>query len=300
MTSVVIAALLSVPAIATSYEQYDRRNVAESDLYGRDFFSNDDILAVREDLEEFFGRELVDDLEERGGGIGALLSIAKGLRRAKSVTGGSGGSNNDNNNSNNNNNNGGHRRHHWFGRGLDAELDLRDFDEDLEVREPADLEALAKGIHALHKAHKAARTASQFIPQGGNGDNQRRDLDDEEVFVREPVDLEAVAKGIHALHKAHKAVSTASQFVPQGGNGDNQRRGWDDEEMFEREPVDLEAVAKGIHALHKAHRAAQTASQFVPQGGDNGNNQRRDLYDEEMFERDFDEFLTREYYDDLD
>jgi len=262
-TSVVVVALLSVPAIATSYEQYDRRNVAESDLYGRDFISNDDILAVREDLDEFFGRELVDDLEERGGGVGVLLRLAKGLRRAKSVTGDSGGSNNDNSNSNlnnnNNGNNGGHRRHRWFRRGLDAELDLRDFDEDLEVREPVDLEALEKGIHALHKAHKAANTASQFIPQGGNDNNG------------------------------------------------NQRRGWDDEEMFEREfdlevrePVDLEAIEKGIHALHKAHRAAQTASQFIPQGGNNGNNQRRDLYDEEMFERDFDEFLTREYYDDLD
>ncbi|KAF8907873.1 hypothetical protein CPB84DRAFT_1843724 [Gymnopilus junonius] len=63
-TSIVAATLLSVPVLAAASQEYERE-VAESDLYGRDFPEDDVELLTREDLEDIFGRDFVEELEER-------------------------------------------------------------------------------------------------------------------------------------------------------------------------------------------------------------------------------------------
>jgi len=78
-TSVITGSLLVVPALALSSTHYER-NVAESDLYGRDFADLDDIILTREDLNDIFGREFVSELEERSPiRIGGLVRGAKSL-----------------------------------------------------------------------------------------------------------------------------------------------------------------------------------------------------------------------------
>jgi len=83
-------------------------------------------------------------------------------------------------NSNNNNNNNNNNRREFD----EEEFDLRDFDEDLEAREPIDVEKV------LHRAHRVYR-AAQYIPTGNY--NDRRDLV-EEVFEREFDDEELLER----------------------------------------------------------------------------------------------------------
>ena len=77
-STIVATALLSVPALAMSVKQYEcvalsantpcnskytshRRDLAESDLYGRDLFSDEEAFAAREDLDaELEAREPVN------------------------------------------------------------------------------------------------------------------------------------------------------------------------------------------------------------------------------------------------
>jgi len=230
-TSVLAASLLVLPALAAPSQQYER-SVAESDLYGRDL---SETIVTREDLEEMYGREYMDDLEERSPlGIGLIFKGIKALthlgHHAPSL-----GSNNNN-----------HRREFD-----EEELNLRDLDDMMVTRE---------------------------------------DLD--ELYGRSPLGIGLIFKGIKALtHLGHHAPSL-------GSNNNNHRREFDEEELdlrdFDedleaREPVNIERI------LHHAHQA-YAASQYIPQS-----NNRRD-FEEDRFERDFDdeEFLAREYYDDLD
>lgn len=248
-STIVATALLSVPALAMSVKQYER-NLAESDLYGRDFFSDEETFAAREDL-----------------------------------------------------------------------------DAELEAREPVNPATVAHVFHLLHKAHKHAHHASGLLPNG-NQENDRREFEEEDIYgrefdvdedleAREPVNPATVAHVFHLLHKAHKHTHHASGLLPNG-NQENDRREFEDEDIYgrelnfdedleAREPVNPATVAHVFHLLHKAHKHAHHASGLLPNG--NQENDRRELEDEDifereldddLFERDFDELLTREYYDDLD
>jgi hypothetical protein len=176
-TSVLAVSLLALPALAAPAERYER-SVAESDLYDRDLANVGNIIVTREDLYEIFGREFVDDIEERSPfGLGAIFHVAKAIA-------GKVGHHSHHHipsvdlNSNNNNNNNNRREFD------EEEFDLRDFDEDLEAREPIDVEKV------LHRAHRVYR-AAQYIPTGNY--NDRRDLV-EEVFEREFDDEELLER----------------------------------------------------------------------------------------------------------
>ena len=59
-----------------------RRSVAESDLYGRDFAEEENVLLTREDLEDLFGRDFVEELEARepfGLGFVSLVAVSFSL-----------------------------------------------------------------------------------------------------------------------------------------------------------------------------------------------------------------------------
>jgi hypothetical protein len=201
-TSVLAISLLTLPVLVVSSEQYERR-VAESDLYGRDLADLEDIILTREDLDEIFGREFVTDIDERSPGFGTLFrggakvlgklgrkgaqhmhsaqhshsghrahSVIKGMNNINDAYGQAsqfnGGSNNNN------------RREFD-----EEEFDLRDFDEDLDTREPINIGMLRKIFHHAHKAEVAA----EYIPQpnnnnNNNNNNNRRDTD-EDLFGRE-------------------------------------------------------------------------------------------------------------------
>jgi len=256
-TSVLAVSLAALPALAAPSKQYER-SVAESDLYSRDLANSDDIVVTREHLDELFGREFINDIEERSPfglgmifrGVKSAVKLGKDAAHHHSHHGHmpsfGGGSNNNNNNNND-------RREFD-----EEEFDLRDFDEDLEAREPFGLGMIFRGVKAAVKLGKDAAHHSHHMPSIGGGsnnnNNNRREFDDEELSLRD--------------------------F---------------DEDLEAREPINLERL------LHHA-RKAYSASQYIPQGGsDNNNNNRRDIEDD-MFEREFDdeEFLSREYYDDLD
>jgi len=81
-TSILAIAFIAVPALAISTEQYERSyDLAESDLYGREV---DEIVEnlTREDLDDIFGRELVNDIEERSP-FGIFSAIKAAVRVGK-------------------------------------------------------------------------------------------------------------------------------------------------------------------------------------------------------------------------
>jgi hypothetical protein len=239
-TSVLAASLLAIPALAASSEQYER-SVAESDLYGRDFLDIEDALAAREQLEEFFGRELVNDMEERSPfGLGFLF---KGIKAITKIGHKAHEAHEHAENFKNN-------RHQHRREFDDEEFDLRDFDEDLEAREPGKFGAIfrvAKGLARKHGHH--AHNLEQFVPQN-NDQNQRREFDeefdardfDEDLEAREPGKFGAVfrvAKGLVRKHGHH--AQDVAQFIPQNNNQQqqNQRREFDElEDLLEREFFD--------------------------------------------------------------
>jgi len=203
-----------------SSEQYER-SVAESDLYGRDL-DLEETIATRDALYEIFGREFLDELEVRDPslfGMAAKFAVKGAAKAGKSHMGrgktrtikrigkaahrGERLSESFNNfNGQNNDNN--------YGRDFDdTDFDLRDFEEDLETREPINFGALMKiGKHVAHHADHAENIA-QYIPQGNNNNNNNYGRDfDEEVFEREFDDEELF------------------------------QREFDDEEFFEREDFD--------------------------------------------------------------
>jgi len=287
-TSVLAVSLLALPALAAPAERYER-SVAESDLYDRDLANVGNIIVTREDLYEIFGREFVDDIEERSPfGLGAIFHVAKAIagkvgHHSHHIP--SMGSNNNNNNNN-----------------------RREFDEEeLEAREPFGFGAIfhiAKGIAGKVGHH------SHHIPSMGsnnnNNNNNRREFDEEELEAREPFGFGSVfhiAKGIAGKvghHSHHHIPSVDLNSNNNNNNNNNNRREFDeeefdlrdfDEDLEAREPIDVEKV---LHRAHRVYRAAQ----YIPTGN---YNDRRDLV-EEVFEREFDdeELLEREYYDDLD
>jgi len=296
-TSVLAASLLAIPALAASSEQYER-SVAESDLYGRDFLDVEDAMVAREQLEELFGRELVNDMEERSPfGLGLLFkgikAVAKIGHKAHSA----------HDHAQNFQNNRQHRREFD-----DEEFDLRDFDEDLEVREPGKFGAAFRVAKTLvHKHGHHAQNLAQFIPQN-NDQNQRREFDeeldardfDDDLEAREPGRFGAVfraAKGF--MHKHGHHAQNMGQSMQQG-NDQSQRREFDeeldardfDEDLEAREPGRFGAVfraAKGF--MHKHGHHAQNMGQSMQQSNDQ--NQRRE-FDE------LEDLLEREYYDELD
>jgi len=181
VTSVLAVSLVVLPALAVSSKQY-QRSVAESDLYGRDLASLDDIILTREDLDEIFGREFINDFEARSPlSLGMVVNGAKAAMKLGKKAGRHSHHSDSFGSSNNNDNN--NRREFD-----EEEFDLRDFDEDLEAREPINVERV------LHHAHQAY-TMSQYIPQSNNNYGRdvdelvfERDFEDEEFFAREYYD----------------------------------------------------------------------------------------------------------------
>jgi len=261
-TSVFAVALLAVPALASS-EQFER-SVAESDVYGRDFADVDDVLVTREDLEELFGRELINDIEERD--PFGIFSIFKGIKAAVKIGKDVHKAHEAKEHLQNNNN------HHHRREFDDAEFDLREFDEDLEVREPINFGAALKGLRAAAKFGKKHHVAHHVVNHVGNNLNQQqndqqyqREFEDEEFDLRE--------------------------F---------------DEDLEAREPVNFGAALKGLRAAAKFGKKHHVAHHVVNHIGNNLNQQNDQQYqrefEDEMAERDFDdeEFFERESYDDLD
>jgi hypothetical protein len=124
-TSILAIALLAIPALAASseYEQYERSlSDIDSDVYERGFDAVDDIIVTREDLDELFGREFVNDIEERSPfGLGLLF---KGIKAAVKVGKAAHHAHSANQNHNN------HKREFE-----DDELELREEFEDVYERE---------------------------------------------------------------------------------------------------------------------------------------------------------------------
>jgi len=288
VTSVLAVSLLALPAFAAPAELYER-SVAASDLYDRDLANVADILVTREDLYEIFGREFVNDIDERSPlGLGALFHIAKGLAgKAGHHSHHHMPSVDFNNNNNNNNNN------------------RREFDEEeLEAREPRGFGSvfrIAKGF-AGKFGHKSHHHMPSVDFNNNNNNNNRREFDEEELEALEPFGFGSafrVVKGI-AGKVGHHSHHHMPSMDFNNNNNNNNRREFDEEEFDLRDfDEDLEArepinVEKALRRAHKVYRAAQ----YIPT---DNNNDRRDLV-EEVFEREFDddEFLAREYYDDLD
>ncbi|KIM37193.1 hypothetical protein M413DRAFT_448688, partial [Hebeloma cylindrosporum] len=81
-TSILAIAFIAIPTLAISTEQYERSyDLAESDLYGREIEDVVDNL-TREDLDNIFGRELVNDIEERSP-FGIFTAIKAAVRVGK-------------------------------------------------------------------------------------------------------------------------------------------------------------------------------------------------------------------------
>jgi len=232
-TSVLAVSLLALPALAAPAERYER-SVAESDLYDRDIANVGNIIVTREDLYEIFGREFVDDIEERSPfGLGAIFHVAKAI--AGKV---------------------GHHSHHIpsMGSNSNNNNNRREFDEEeLEAREPFGFGSvfhIAKGIAGKvghHSHHHIPSVDLNSNNNNNNNNNNRREFDeeefdlrdfDEDLEAREPIDVEKV------LHHAHR-VYRAAQYIPTGNYNDRRdlveevfEREFDDEELLEREYYD--------------------------------------------------------------
>ncbi|PPR01902.1 hypothetical protein CVT26_011837 [Gymnopilus dilepis] len=269
-TSVVAATLLSVPVLAVASE---KRSVAESDLYGRDFAEEENDLLTREDLEDLFGRDFVEELEAREPfGLG-FVSKGLGLIRHGISHVRHGGS-------------GGHHHHHFGGVGggdnsQQQQQSRREFIDDLEEREPLGFgmfSSVNHGIHALkhgfsHLRHGGGHHFHHMSSMGGGSSGgdpsqqqpQRRELTDEDdLFTREFVD-----------------------------------------DLEEREPLGFGMFSHGLHALkhgfsHLRHGGGHHFHHMSSMGGGSSGGdpsqqqpQRRELTDE-------DDLFTREFVDDLE
>ncbi|KIM37218.1 hypothetical protein M413DRAFT_13553 [Hebeloma cylindrosporum] len=140
-TSVVAFALISVPVLAMSRENYVRDDT-EGESFTREV--HDALLVARKEMESVYGRELVDKLEARDPFFGALLGIVGrvagrfGAKAVSKVAKPRKIANHVNNHQNDNNN----RRHkrdilgesdsgYQFEREFD-DLDVRGFFDDLD------------------------------------------------------------------------------------------------------------------------------------------------------------------------
>jgi hypothetical protein len=153
-TSILAIAFIAVPALAASTEQYERSyDLAESGLYDREVDEIVDNL-TREDLDEIFGRELVDDIEERSP-FGIFTAIKAAFRVGKLA------------------HNAIEQRKHHNKRSLESY-------EDLETREPT------KGSTAL-KVFRAANKAANHAEYAHNTyqSMRQRELLEDELLERE-------------------------------------------------------------------------------------------------------------------
>jgi len=154
---------IAVPTLAISSEHYERNyNVAESDLYDREA---DEIVAelTREDFIDMFGRDVVEDLEERSpfifGAIRAGFRIGKLVYKAG-------------------------RKHRLFRRDLE-------FDEDLEMREPIGARTAMRPFRGTNKVASGAQQTHDVYQPGKREVLEEREFDDdEEYFEREFDDLD--------------------------------------------------------------------------------------------------------------
>lgn len=286
-TSILAASLLAVPALAVSSEQYER-SVAENDLYGRDFVDVEETIATREELDEIFDREFLDELEVRDPSLFGMVAkfaskgIAKGVGKAaksKAEHGGKGGA-------------------------------VKTFGK------------------TLHRANRLSEGFNNFNGNGGGGGFSqsgfqggisgfqgfrrpsfggrrifRRDFDDEDLELRgfeedlesrEPVNIGALVKvGKHLAHHAHHAQNIA-QYIPQGNNNNNNDNNYGrefDEELLERDDIDEELLEREFDDEELLEREFDDEELLE-----------REFDDEELLEREFDndELLEREDFDDLD
>jgi len=286
-TSVLAAALFACPVLAIS-EQYER-SLTETDLYDRDF-TVEDIVVTREDLDTFFGREFVSDIEERSPfglgllfkGIKAAVKIGKGAHKAHHVVG------------NNNNNNNNHRREFDGG-----EFDLREFEDDLEAREPFGFGTAVKGFRTASRLGRKAHHLQGYIPQTNQNDQQSREFDDD-LEAREPFGFGTAIKGFRTVAKLGHKAHDVQGYIPQNNQNDEQSREFEDD-LEAREPFGFGAAVKGIRGAarlgHKVHHHVQG---YMPQS--NQDEQRREIdVPVEVFEREFDyEDLLERDFDELD
>jgi len=249
-TSILAIALVAAPTLAVSSERYYERNT-------------DDVLITRQDLENLFGREFVNEIEEREPfGLGFLV---KGIRGAVKL---------------------GEKAHKAHEHAHEAHEHLqnqnnnnhhkREFVEDLEEREPFGLGFLVKGIRGAvklgekaHKAHEHAHEAHEHLQNNQNQNNHhKREL--EEFYPREPLHYGHVFKAAE-----HLASHAAGEYFG--------RRAL--EEIDAREPI--------IRFGHAVHGPVHLASHTNNAASEDNNNEGRELgIDEEL--------LARYFYDDLD
>ncbi|KAF8155485.1 hypothetical protein B0H34DRAFT_798666 [Crassisporium funariophilum] len=248
-TSVLALALVATPALAVSSGKYYERNT-------------EDILITRNDLEELFGREFVNDIEEREPfGLGFLI---KGIRGAVKLGQKAHKAHEHVGHAQNNNQN-------QHKRALE-ELFGREFVADLEEREPFGLGFLIKGIRGAvkigEKAHKGHKHLEHGQDNNQNG-QKRREL--EELYVREPVHLgHALKTAEHVVHHANNAYNSV-----------NGRRSLE-EEVYAREPI----IRFGHAVQGEVHLAHHGTNEYH-------NNEGRELVID-------DALLARYFYDDLD
>jgi hypothetical protein len=167
-TSILAIVFIAVPTLAASTEQYERSyDLAESDLYDREVDEIVDNL-TREDLDDIFGRELVDDIEERSP-FGIFAAIKAAVRVGKLA------------------HNAIQQRKHRNKRSLES-------DEDLEMREPIKGGTVIKAFRGAHAAAKHAEYAHDTYQSMRGRELLEDDLlereFDEEYFEREFDDLD--------------------------------------------------------------------------------------------------------------
>jgi len=253
-TSVLAATLLSVPVLAVASEEYER-SLAESDLYGRDFNPEDDaVLLTREDLEDIFGREFVEELEEREPigfgmiskgfqvlrhGVGHFRHGGSGGHHFRHMGGFSGGGSSGGDNS---------QQQQQSRRDLGEEFEpeellSREFVDDLEERGPIGFGMISKGInvfrHGVSHFHHGGSGGHHFRHMGGfsgggssGGDNSqqqqqqsRRDLaeefEPEELLSREFVDdlEEREPIGFGMISKGFHVLRHGVSHFRHGGSG---------------------------------------------------------------------------------
>jgi len=283
-TSLLAVSFVVLPALAAPTEQYER-SVAESDLYGRDPANLEDIIVTREDLEEIFGREFVNDIDERG--FGGAFRFAKGLagkfghHHSHSLP--SMGSN-DNSNGNNNN----------YGRELVNDIDERGFGGAFRF---------AKGL-----AGKFGHHHSHSLPSMGSNDNSNsnnnygRDLVND-IDERGFGGAFRLAKGLAGKFGHHHSHSLPSMGSNDNSNSNNNYGRELVNDIDERGFGGAFRLAKGLAGKFGHHHSHNLPSMGSNDNSNSNNNNYGREFDEEEFdlrEFDDDEFLAREYYDDLD
>jgi len=197
-----------------------------------------------------------------------------------------------------------------YGRGLDLDLEEREFDEELYEREPF------RGMVAVRGAVRKFRGGSRHR-HGGSApstptetQSERREFDDEllerefdeELYEREPF------RGMGAVRGAVRKFRGGSRHR-QGGSApttstepQSERREFDDdllerefdEELYEREPF------RGMGAVRGAVRKFRGGSRHRHGGSAPSNTEpqsERREFDDELMEREFDDELFGREYD---